>query len=97
MLNPRNVDKATPAHMIELGMHFGIDGPKLWDEFRSYRQLVTTMEDRTLAQAVKEICHPSNREAMLACYPLLANLLARVAVLPASSAEVERVFSTLRG
>ena len=54
------------------------------------------MEDKTLAQAVIEIWHPSNREAMLACYPLLANLLARVAVLPASSAEVERVFPTLK-
>ena len=32
---------------------------------------------------------------MAAAYPLLTQLLARVVVLPASSAEVERVFSTM--
>ena len=94
MLDSRNIGKATPAHKIELGGDFDIDGSKLWDEFRSYQELVATTEDKTLAHAFIEIWHSSNREAMLVCHPLLANLLARVAVLPASSAEVESVFYT---
>ena len=37
-----------------------------------------------------------NRQSTLAAYPLIASLLARIAVLPASSAEVERVFSAVK-
>ena len=37
-----------------------------------------------------------NCQTMLAAYPFIASLLARIAVLPALSAEVERVFSDVK-
>ena len=33
---------------------------------------------------------------MTTAYPLISNILARIAVLPASSAQVERLFSTMK-
>ncbi len=39
---------------------------------------------------------PSNKETMAVAYPLISDILARIAVLPASSVEVERVFSTMK-
>ena len=45
--------------------------------------------------SVLEMWHPDRHDAMVAAYPLLTQLVARVVVLPASSAEVERVFSTM--
>ena len=33
---------------------------------------------------------------MAVAYPLISDILARIAVLPASSVEVERVFSTMK-
>ena len=37
-----------------------------------------------------------NRQTMLAAYPLIASLLARIAILPASSVEVEQVFTAVK-
>ena len=39
---------------------------------------------------------PSNKETMAVAYPLISDILAQIAVLPASSAEVERVFSAMK-
>ena len=33
---------------------------------------------------------------MIAAYPLISDILARISTLPGSSAEVERVFSTMK-
>lgn len=49
----------------------------------------------SLHQSVLEMWHPDRRDTMAAAYPLISQLLAQVIVLPASSAEVERVFSTM--
>ena len=48
-----------------------------------------------MEQAVKEMWHPLHHDSMLIAYPLISKLLARTIVLPASSAEAERVFSTM--
>ena len=48
-----------------------------------------------LEAAVKFSHSPSNKETMAVAY-LLISVLARIAVLPASSAEVEEVFSAMK-
>ena len=42
------------------------------------------------------ILGPSSRDTMSALIPLISDILARLAVLPASSAQVERVFSSMK-
>ena len=49
-----------------------------------------------LEAAVKFLHSPSNEETMAVAYLLISDILARIAVLPASSAEVERVFSAMK-
>ena len=39
---------------------------------------------------------PENKETMAHAYPIILSILARIAVLPASSAQVERLFSTMK-
>ena len=62
----------------------------------SYRCFANEISPSTLEQAVLVMWHPTNREAMKCTYPLISDLLARISVLPATSADVERVFSTLK-
>ena len=51
----------------------------------------------TFIQVVtKAILSPAKRETMSSLFPLISDLLARLAVLPAVSAEVERVFSNMK-
>ena len=45
---------------------------------------------------MKLLHSPSNKETMTVTYPLISDILTRIAVLPASSAEVERVFSAMK-
>ncbi len=51
-LDPRNVSKATPATIIELGGLMAVDGRKLWQEFLSYRSFVKTLSEPSLAAVV---------------------------------------------
>ena len=39
LLDPRNVEKATPSLVIELGTTMGMDGHKLWNEFLAFAPL----------------------------------------------------------
>ena len=39
---------------------------------------------------------PDMKDTMGAAYPLISDILARISVLPGSSAEAERVFSTMK-
>ena len=48
------------------------------------------------AAATQTIFDTGNKEALSTAYPLISNILARIAVLPASSAHVERLFSTMK-
>ena len=68
-------------------------GAKLWNEFQSF---VSKLDPPTLQQAVMEMWHPTYRSTMVTAYPLISKLLARMIVLPASSAEAEHVFSTMK-
>ena len=93
--DPCNVEKATPTVMLEVGEMLSIDGHKLWLEFTGYKSLVQTLPKERLEVAVKFLHSPSHKETMAVAYPLISDILARIAVLPASSAEVERVFSAM--
>ena len=70
----------------------GMDGHKLWNEFLAYRSLASSLTPQSLECALTVMWKSDNRQTMLAAYPLITSLLARIAVLPASSAEMERVF-----
>ena len=50
----------------------------------------------TLDTSIHVMYSPANREAMALAYPLISSILARIAVLPASSAQVERLFSAMK-
>ena len=39
---------------------------------------------------------PANREILTVAYPLISSIPARIAVLPASSAQIERLFSAMK-
>ena len=96
--DPRNVGStnATPFHMLELGDWLQIDGHKLWQEYTGYKSFVKSLpEPHCLEVAVKVMYSPANRETLTVAYPLISSILARIAVLPASSAQVERLFSAM--
>ncbi len=99
-LDPRNVRLATPSTIMELAEHFKLDGPKCWQEFLVYRSFVKNLpipQGQTPIEAVAHaILGPANKEAMFASFPLTSDLLARLVVLPAGSAQVERVFSSMK-
>ena len=95
-LQPQNVASATPAYVMELAHEFGMSSAKLWNEFQSYQSFVSRLDPPTLQQAVMEMWHPTFRSTMVTAYSLISKLLARKIVLPASSVEAERVFSTMK-
>ena len=95
-LDPRNVSKASPPSINELGNLMGVDGRKLWQEFLAYRCFAKNLPELSVEAAVQTIFDPGNKEALTTAYPLISNILARIAVLPASSAHVERLFSTMK-
>ena len=51
-----------------------------------------SLRELAILHGLRVMWNSANRQTMLAAYPLIASLLARIAVLSASSAEVERVF-----
>ena len=93
-LDPRNTSSARPEKVMELALCFDIDPAVLWNEYRAYTLLVEKLDPPTIQQAVYVMWNPRDRE--LRVFPLISQLLARLAVLPASSASVERVFSTMK-
>ena len=94
-LHPRHVMEATPAVIFELALALDLDGANLWNEFMSYKSFAQSLNPVSLHQSVLEMWHPDRRDTMVTAYPLVSQLLAQVIVLPASSADVERVFSTM--
>lgn len=96
-VDPRNASKATPATITELGDLMGVDGKKLWQVFLSYRSFAQkNLLALSIEAAVPTIFDPANKEALKTANPLISNILARIAVLPASSADMERLFSTMK-
>ena len=94
--DPRNVKKATLVSMLELGNFLKVDGHKLWLEFRTYQSFVERLPQASIISAMQAMHSPDNKETMIAAYPLISDILARISTLPGSSAEVERVFSTMK-
>ena len=83
--------------MLEIGDSLQIDGHKLWQEYIGYKSFVNSLpQPRSIEVAVKVMHSPANREALAVAYPLISSILARIGVLPASSAQVERLFSTMK-
>lgn len=82
--------------MLELGDHLDLDGHKLWIEFSTYRSFVKRLSNSTVEAAMHAMHEPGTKDSMCAAYPLISDILARISVLPGSSAEAERVFSTMK-
>ena len=102
--DPRNVIQqqqqtiaATPLIMLEIGEKLQIDGHKLWQEYMGYKSFVESLPRLLSVDVAVHIMHtPPNEEAMTVAYPLISSILAHIAVLPASSAQVERLFSAMK-
>ena len=94
--DPRNTEKATLLSMLELGDYLDIDGHKLWMEFSTYRSFVKRLPSPTIPAAMHAMHEPDMKDTTGAAYPLISDILARISVLPGSSAEAERVFSTMK-
>ena len=73
-----------------------MDGHKLWNKFLAYHSLASSLTPQSLECGLTVMWNSDNRQTMLAAYPFIASLLARIAILPASSVEVEQVFSTAK-
>lgn len=95
-LDPRNVSDATPLALKELGDLMQVDGNQLWQEYTVYKSFVKNLPELSIIAAVKAMHSFSSRETMKVAFPILFDLLAKVAVLPASSAQVERMFSSMK-
>lgn len=91
-LQPQNAADAGPASIMELASAFKIEGAKLWNEFQSHHSCASMLDPPTLQNAVVEMWHSSNHTSMSIAYSLISKLLARIIVLPGSSAEAERIF-----
>ena len=94
--DPRNAEKATLLSMLELGDYLDIDGHKLWMEFSTYCSFVKRLPSPTIQAAMHAMHGPDVKDTVGAAYPLISDILARISVLPGSSAEAERVFSTMK-
>lgn len=86
--DPRNVIQqqpttaagATPLIMQEIGEKLQIDGHKLWQE--GYKSFAESLPQPLSVEVAVGIMHaPQNKEAMTVAYPLISNILARIAVL----------------
>ena len=98
--DPRNVRtaNATPFTMLEIAeeLQLQVDGHKLWQEYLGYKSFVANLPSPSIEVAVQVMHSPENKETMAVAYPIISSILARIAVLPASSAQVERLFSTMK-
>ena len=94
-LHPKNVAEALPELIFELDSLVTLDGAHFCNGFLAYKSFALSLNPRTLHRAVFQMWHPDKRATMAAAYSIISELLARICVLPASSAEVERVFSAM--
>ena len=96
--DPRNVIQhsttgATPLTMLELGEKLQVEGHKFWQEYIGYKSFVKSLPRPLCLDVAVHVMHsPMNKEAMTVAYPLISSILACIAVLPASSTQVERLF-----
>ena len=99
-LDLRNVHLGIPIAISELAEHFLLDGAQRWSEYLIYKYFtkhIHTPSGLTPVEAVTNaILEPSSRDTMSAWLPLISDLLARLAVLPAASGQVERFISSMK-
>ena len=94
---PENVYSATPLSMLEIGEFLQMDGPKLWLEFAGYKSFVEALpEPHSLLSTIHAMYIMQNKEALQTTFPLISDVLAHIAVLPASSSEAKRLFSAMK-
>ena len=66
-------------------------------QYIAYKSFVVSLPRPLCLDVAVHVMHsPANKEAMAVAYPLISSILARIAVLPASSAQVERLFSAMK-
>ena len=81
--------------MLELSDFLQIDGQKLWLESAGYKSFIESLpEPQSLLSTIHAMYRKEN-QAVFQTFPLISCILARIAVLPASSCEAERLFSAL--
>lgn len=83
---------------MELADEFGLDKAKLWQEYLLYRPLAESIPsgEDGLARVAQIVLDQDNREAMTECFPLISDLICRLCVLTATSAQAERLFSAMK-
>ena len=69
-------------------LNLQVDGHKLWQEYLGYKSFVTGLPSQSLSVAAQVMHCPENRETMAVAYPIISSILARIAVLPASSRKI---------
>ena len=74
--------------MLELSDFLQIDGQKLW--------LESVPEPQSLLSTIHAMYRKENQAVFQTTFPLISCILARIAVLPASSCEAERLFSAMK-
>ena len=83
--------------MLELSDFLQIDGQKLWLESAGYKSFIESLpEPQSLLSTIHAMYRKENQAVFQTTFPLISCILARIAVLPASSCEAERLISAMR-
>lgn len=96
-LDPRNVHLANAAIISELADQFLLDAIQLWSEYLSYKSFTKHIHmpsGLTPVEAITNAIFGPSRDTVSALFPKILDFLAKLTVLPATSAQVERVFSS---
>jgi len=84
---------------MDLAECFDLDQSKLWSEYLVYRSLASSLEkpekQSLMEKSMEVVLGPDNQEAMQQSFPLISDILNHLTVLPASSAQAERLFSAM--
>ena len=81
--------------MLEIGESLQIDCHKLWQQYIGYKSFFNSLPQPRSVEVAGHALTSKLRNVGNA-YPLISSILARIAVLPASSAQVERLLSTMK-
>lgn len=66
-------------------------------EFAGYKSIIESLpEPRSLLSTIHAMYRKENQAVFQTTFPLISCILARIAVLPASSCEAERLFSAMK-
>ena len=96
LLLPQNARRAKHESIMNLARNFGIDEADFLNEFRSYQTLQLEHLPESIDGIVACMWNTNDSSEMTTASPLVSKILARLIVMPGSSAEVERVLSTMK-